>query len=370
MDVPMVEVHENHEALCHFAGDLDLGDSQFPTAQFERGFGEEKHIAVKVQNLRKLFPVRTGLISSILGRSKAFVHAVDGIDLEIHRGEILGLAGESGCGKTTTGMIMSLLEPPSNGKLAFNGTDATRLKGQSLKTFRRQVQPIFQDPYESINPRFRVFNIIAEPIIIHGISDSHLECKKRVFEMLELVGLKPVEEFAHKFPHQLSGGQRQRVAIARSLILQPQIVIADEPVSMLDASVRSGIMRLMLDLRKELGVAFLFITHDLATARYMCDRIAIMYLGRIVEIGSTEQLIHRLQHPYTKILLSAVPVGFQEARESQPPVSDEPPNAIEIPAGCRFHPRCPTASHICRQEEPARTDLETHHSVWCHFPLS
>lgn len=366
--VPTINVDANHSSACHFADRLDLNDPAFPAAEHTRKQTITAESIVQVDGIRKLFPVRRSLVTSLFGGEHEFVHAVDRVSFDIHEGEILGLVGESGCGKTTTGMVLSLLEQPSEGHLLFDGTEASTLKGRDLTSFRRQVQPIFQDPYESINPRFRVYDVVAEPLIIHGICDSDRDCHSRVFEMLELVGLKPAEDVAFKYPHQLSGGQRQRVAIARAMILRPKLIIADEPVSMLDASARSGIMKLMLELRDKLGVSFLLITHDLATARYMCDRIAIMYLGRIVEIGPTNDVITHPQHPYTKILLAAVPDHPLMEGDSSVPIAGEPPNPIHIPSGCRFHTRCPLMERpLCTQDVPLLHNHNTKHYVACHL---
>ncbi|HBY93958.1 MAG: ABC transporter ATP-binding protein [Ardenticatenaceae bacterium] len=366
--VPTVALQADRTSLCHFAGSLDFDTARFPVVQHEQKAVVSNETLVRATGLQKRFPVRTGLLASLIGGKRQFVHAVDGVDFEIRRGEILGLVGESGCGKTTTGMILSLLESPTSGAVSFDGAELHTLARRDLVTFRRRVQPIFQDPYESINPRMRVLDVIGEPLAIHSIGASPAERRARVFEMLDLVGLKPPEDFVGKFPHQLSGGQRQRVAIARAMILHPELVVADEPVSMLDASARSGVMQLMLELCRKLAVSYLLITHDLAIARYMCDRIAIMYLGRVVEIGPTEELIANPQHPYTRILLSAVPTAHTDLAGGELEIVGEPPNPIHIPSGCRFHTRCPVAQHpICSQEIPRLVERGTGHPVACHL---
>lgn len=253
------------------------------------------------ENLRKMFPIRKRL----LGRQE-YITAVDNVDFKINKGEVFGLVGESGSGKTTCGRLLLRLVEPTSGSIHYDGVNITGLRGRELLNFRRRVQMIFQNPYESLNPRFTVYDSVAEPLIIQGIADGE-DRRMRVLNALERVRLTPAEGFLKRYPHELSGGQRQRVAIARALVTGPEFVVADEPVSMLDVSIRAGILNLMLDLRDDLNLTMLFITHDLAVARYICDRIAVMQRGRIVELGSRESLIENPQHPYTRRLLSAVP---------------------------------------------------------------
>ena len=303
---------------------------------------------LELVGVSKLFAFSGGF----LRRRKTFLHAVDDVSLKIPRGGSLGLVGESGCGKTTLARLVLRLLEPSSGTITFHDldkgpVDIATLKGRQLKAFRLQAQMVFQDPYQSINPRFTVYDAVAEPMAVQGIGNV-VERRDRVSEMLELVGMSPAAGFLFRYPHQLSGGQRQRVAIARALILGPSLVVADEPTSMLDVSVRAGVMKLMNDLRRELGIGYLYITHDLATARYMCDRIAVMYMGKIVEVGDTEELLRHPKHPYTKALLSAVPVPDPSHR--RPPV--EIKGTLTAPVDpldrCRFYDRCPMAIDFCK----------------------
>ena len=273
-------------------------------------------VVYRVENLRKLFPVKTGFVGSLVGK-QLFVHAVNDITFDIHEGEIFGVVGESGCGKTTTGRLLVRLEDPTNGKMEFMGVDTASLVGRDLKDFRRNVQMVFQDPYESLNPRFTVFATIAEPLFVHNVGETYEERVDMVCRALEHAELKPPEEFINRFPHELSGGQRQRVAIARTLVLRPRFIVADEPVSMLDVSIRAGIMNLMLSLREEYHIPFMFISHDVSVTRYMSHRIAVMYLGSIVELGETEDVIKKPKHPYTQALLSAVPVPDPTAKHGR-----------------------------------------------------
>ncbi len=306
---------------------------------------------VSAVGLSKLFPVSAGWFS----RSHSFVHAVDGVSFDLMPGESFGLVGESGCGKTTTGKLLVRLSEPTGGQVLFDsGTedleDIAHLKGRPLKEFRRKVQMVFQDPYESMNPRRTIFDTVAEPLKVQKMGGP-LEQLERVSEMLALVGLTPPATFLFRFPHELSGGQRQRVAIARALVVDPSFVVADEPTSMLDVSIRTGIMRLMEDLAGRLGISYLYITHDLAVARYMCSRIAVMYLGKIVEMGVTEEILQSPAHPYTKALLSAVPVPDPAAARALPNIEGSVSVPVDPPSRCRFYDRCPIADEFCREND-------------------
>ncbi len=267
---------------------------------------------LKVVNLKKWFPVRRGIVSTLLSRKMEYVQAVDGVSFEVRKGEIFGLAGESGCGKTTTGKTILRLLEPTSGEIYFEGQDITALNKVDMKKMRRKMQIIYQDPYQSLNPRMTVFDIISEPINVHELSDSLAETEEMVHKSLEEVELIPAEDFVFRFPHELSGGQRQRVAVARTLILQPSFIVADEPISMLDVSIRAGILKVMLKTRLAQDVTYIFITHDLAYARHICHRGAIMYLGKIVEMTSMDHLVKHPLHPYTIALMKAVPVPDPE----------------------------------------------------------
>ena len=325
---------------------------------------------VKVVNLKKFFPLRSGLISSFLRfvrrEEKKYIHAVDGISFAIRKREIFGLAGESGCGKTTTGMTLVGLYKPTEGKIYFKGKDLSLIRGKELKKLRRKLQMIFQDPYASLNPRFTVFDTVAEPLRIHKIGEKE-EITDRVSRALEESGLKPPEFFFDKFPHELSGGQRQRVCIARALVLEPEFLVADEPVSMLDVSIRAGILDLLQRLNRKLELACLFISHDLSVMRHICHRVAIMYLGKIVEKGPTEELIKKPLHPYSKALISAVPEPDPDFKRTHVELKGEVGNPVEIPRGCRFRPRCSFAMKICKEKEPPLIKIGKNREVACHL---
>mgnify|MGYP000014574202 CR=1 FL=1 len=322
---------------------------------------------VKVVDLRKWFPVRRGFLSTLFSRESLFVKAVDGVSFEIKKGEIFGLAGESGSGKTTTGRLILRLIEPTSGKIFFEGTDITGLSEKELKPLRRKMQIVFQDPYESLNPRMTIGDIVSEPLRVQKICKDEGEIEERVKEALANVELLPPEEFIYRFPHELSGGQRQRVSIARAFILNPRFVVADELVSMLDVSIRAGILNTILDLVEKFGVSFLYITHDLALARHICDRIAVMYLGKIMEEAPTEKIVYEPLHPYTKALISAVPIPDPESRRMEVVIPGEIPSPINPPSGCRFHTRCPSVMDICRKEEPQLIEMGENHKVACHL---
>jgi peptide/nickel transport system ATP-binding protein len=321
---------------------------------------------VKCENLKKWFSVRTGFLHTLISRRQLFVHAVDGVSVDLRKGEIFGLAGESGSGKTTTGRLLLRLIEPTDGKILFKGKDITFMKDRDLRPLRRQMQIVFQDPYESLNPRMLVRTILEEPLLIQKMGGRKLT--GLVYKALEDVQLVPPDEFLLRFPHELSGGQRQRVAVARALVLNPEFVVADEPVSMLDVSIRAEILNLMVDLVKKYKLSFLYITHDLALARHICDRLAIMYLGKVVEQGSSDHVIGEPLHPYTQALIAAVPVPDPESKRIEVQVQGEIPSPVNPPSGCRFHTRCPAyIGDICRTREPPLIDIGKGHLVACHL---
>ncbi|MGD8751949.1 MAG: ABC transporter ATP-binding protein [Anaerolineales bacterium] len=328
---------------------------------------DNNEILVEVKKLSKLYPVGAG----VFRQADTFVHAVSEIDLQIMRGESVGLVGESGCGKTTTGKLMTRLIDPTSGSINLytedeGSVDIASLRGGEMKLFRRRVQMIFQDPYESMNPRLTIYDTVAEPLDVQGVG-TVAEREARVSDLLETVGLAPASSFLFRYPHELSGGQRQRVAIARALVINPDFVVADEPTSMLDVSVRTGVMHLMQDLAESFGVTYLYITHDLAVARYMCDRIAVMYLGKIVEFGDTEEVLHNPKHPYTRALLSAVPIPDPTYKREAVEIKGGITKPVNPLPRCRFYDRCPWADHVCEENDhPPLEDENDEHFAACY----
>jgi peptide/nickel transport system ATP-binding protein len=322
-------------------------------------------VVLRVAGLKKYFPLHRNLIATLSAKGKEYVRAVDDISFDVRRNEILGFVGESGCGKSTMSRTILRLIEPSGGEITYEGTDLTTLNRKQLKTARRKMQMIFQDPHGSLNPRRTVADILRQTVKIHKLTSGESEENELIRNTLEEVELRPAESFWDRYPDLLSGGQRQRVGIGRVLILQPKLLLADEPISMLDVSVRIGILDLLLKMREKHGISFIYITHDLATARYICDRIAIMYLGKIVEIAPTEEILSDSIHPYTSALIEAVPVTDPTVKIHDVPIKGYVPLIPKDFKGCRFHPRCLYAVDHCRLEEPDLIEVRPNHRVAC-----
>ncbi len=321
-----------------------------------------KKILLQVRNLKKHFPIKSGILFQ---REVAAVKAVDGVTFHIYEGETLGLVGESGCGKSTTGRTILQLYRPTAGSVNFEGVELTELKGTSLRRMRRKMQMVFQDPYASLNPRMSVGRIVSEPLVVHGIG-SKKEREKRVAELLELVGLNPY--FVRRYPHEFSGGQRQRIGLARALALNPKFIVADEPISALDVSIQAQVVNLMQELQENLGLTYLFIAHDLSMVRHLCNRVAVMYLGKLVEVAESEELYTNPLHPYTQALLSAVPVPDPVVEETRQRIilKGDVPSPINPPTGCNFNTRCPVSVDVCFNQEPDLVEVLPEHWVACH----
>ncbi|MEN3185503.1 MAG: oligopeptide/dipeptide ABC transporter ATP-binding protein [Atribacterota bacterium] len=320
-------------------------------------------VILKIENLKKYFPIRAGVFRKII----AWVKAVDGVSFEVLGGESLGIVGESGCGKSTLGMTIIRLYEPTEGKIFFNGQEISCLPSSRLRPIRKEIQMIFQDPFSSLNPRMTIGAIIEEGMAVHGISSSQ-ERALRVRDILERVGLSG--NYLRRYPHEFSGGQRQRIGIARAIILHPRLIIADEAVSSLDVSIRSQILNLMSELKEEYHLTYLFISHDLAVVKQICDRVLVMYLGKVVEIAGKNDLFSRPLHPYTVALVSAVPVPDPDYKVDRVILKGDVPSPIKPPSGCRFHPRCPVVQDICHVVEPPLREVEAGCWVACHFPGS
>jgi oligopeptide/dipeptide ABC transporter ATP-binding protein len=320
---------------------------------------------LEVDGLVATYPIRRGIVGALRREPHRSVHAVDGVSFTVHRGEMVALVGESGCGKTTTAQTVLRLLDPVAGTIRFDGTDITSLPSRALRPLRRRMQMIYQDPYESLDPRFRVRQAVEEPMLVHGIGGSRAERRERVIDAMRRAELSPPELYLERYPHELSGGQRQRVSIAASLALGPELLVADEPVSMLDVSVRAGVLSLLDRLRRQGDVGILMITHDLSTAAHFADRIVVMYLGRIVEEGPAREVVRHPQHPYTKALLSVVPRRDPRERSTPQILVGETPDPVDVPAGCRFHPRCPVAEDRCRVIDPALVATSPGHLAAC-----
>ncbi len=320
-----------------------------------------------VKDLKVYFDIKKGFIEGFFSKESAQVKAVDGVSFSMEEGEILSLVGESGSGKTTTGKAILNLVKPTSGTVIFNNEEISLKDTKKCKSFRQNAQMIFQDPYQSLNPKQSIIDTVSEPLLVHNLTHSEKDKKDQVTAAMELAGLSPAEKYLYRYPHELSGGERQRVAIASSIILNPKFIIADEPVSMLDVSIRIGILNLLMELRNKKNISFIFITHDLSLAWLISDRIAIMYLGKIVELGGPELIEGKCLHPYTKALIDVMPVPKAMKNKSKNALEGETPNPAQIPPGCRFHPRCPLAKDICKIEEPPLIKIKDRHQVACHL---
>lgn len=327
---------------------------------------QEGEYLVEVKDMKKWFPVQTSFIDQVFAKELEYVHAVDGVSFKIRKGEVLGLAGESGSGKTTIGRVTIGLEPKTAGEVYFDGIDLSKLGKEEMRKLRRRMQVIFQDPLASLNPRMSFGEAVMQGLKIH-YPETASQHRDIALEMMEKVGLSPARFYFNKYPHQISGGQRQRVVIARALITKPDLILADEPIAMADVSVRSLLLDLMVQLKEEFNLTYMFITHDLATAKYICDKIAILYLGKIAEIGDLRDIYSSPLHPYTQALMAAVPVPDPHDRRTTPMPEGEIPNPIHPPSGCRFHPRCPFARPDCSQVEPELREIMPNHFVACHY---
>ncbi len=316
---------------------------------------------LEARNLAKHYPVRRGIIRA---KQIGTVRAVDGVSLDLHRGETLALVGESGCGKSTTARLVMRLIEPTTGTLRFDGTDVTTISGAALRALRRRIQIVFQDPYASLNPRMTVADAIAEPMAVHGIGDAASR-KARVEDLLRLTGLRPFH--ANRYPHEFSGGQRQRIGVARALAVEPEVVVLDEPVSALDVSIQAQVVNLLRDIQARMGLSYLFIAHDLAVVKHVADRVAVMYLGRIVELAPKRDLFRDPRHPYTRALLSAIPRPDPSRRGAVRPLAGDLPSPMAIPPGCRFHTRCPLVQPVCREQDPPLRQITAGHLSACHF---
>ena len=322
----------------------------------------------ELRELEVHFEIRRGFFSGLAHSERRHVHAVDGISLQLARGEILALVGESGCGKTTVGRALLRLEAATGGEILYKGLPLSALGAGALRAYRRHAQIIFQDPYNAINPKQTIYDIVAEPLIVNGLVSSEAEKEAKVIAALEDAGLRPARDYLFRYPHELSGGQRQRVCIAGAIVLAPDVIVADEPVASLDVSIRNDILKLMVSHKETLGVTYLFITHDLSLAWVISDRIAVMYLGRIVEIGETETVVAAPAHPYTRALISVIPLPDPGARREHVILAGETPNPIDLPSGCRFHPRCPQfIGEICATTDPPEVTLPDGRRVACHL---
>lgn len=320
-----------------------------------------KNVLVKVENLKKYFPINKGII----GTKQQYVKAVDNISFDVNEGEVLGLVGESGCGKSTTGKLISRLLEPTEGKIKFLDTDISKFKRSEMRSIRKDMQMVFQDPYASLNPRMTVGEIISEPLIIHGLVKSKDEMNKRVAQLLKLVGMDSYHSV--RYPHEFSGGQRQRIGIARALSVEPKLIIADEPVSALDVSIQAQVLNLMTELKDKLNLTYIFIAHDLSVVEHISDRVGVMYLGNIVEVSDKYDIYKNPMHPYTQALLSAVPIPDPEIKRNRIILEGGIPSPINPPSGCKFHTRCSKCMDICKSVVPHRIDINEDHYVFCHL---